>query len=235
MPFTFRQLLVWGKVRDIKVDLELEGAEGMPGNLIAFAMALMGGLAGSLPGPGTGTPRVGARVLKVKRLINFNKLNPLAGKRKFDLVGSGSCDLDSATKRVGVWKPSVQKGPIPMSPRADPKTHFSWISSVGEETMGEVTMSAPDNSTVCQKFRTTRSYTHDYKCASCPNRHSVLAPDTITILLADQHAPDSMPPNADGSCTLIVRLFNITIEELCFLSLGPLNNKGANWEGWKSF
>ena len=127
--------------------------------------------------------------MKVKRLINFKKLNPLAGKRKFDLVKSGSRDLDSATKRVGVWKPSIQKGPIPMSPRADPKTHFSWISSVGEETMGEVTMSAPDNSTVCQKFRTTRSYTHDYKCASCPNRHSVLAPDTITILLSDQHAP----------------------------------------------
>ena len=101
--------------------------------------------------------------------------------------------------------------------------------------MGEVTMSAQDNSTVCQKFRCTRSYTHDYKCASCPSKHSVLAPDTITILLADQHTPDSMPPNADGSCTLIVRLFNITIEELCFLSLGPLNNKGANWEGWKSF
>ena len=59
MTFSFRQLLVWGKVRDFKVDLELEGAVGMPLNLIAFAMALMGGLAGSLPGPGTGTPRVG--------------------------------------------------------------------------------------------------------------------------------------------------------------------------------
>ena len=30
MPLTFRQLLVWGKVRDFKVDLELEGAEDMP-------------------------------------------------------------------------------------------------------------------------------------------------------------------------------------------------------------
>ena len=40
---------------------------------------------------------------------------------------------------------------------------------------------------------------------------------------------------ADGSCALIVRLFNISIEELCFFSLGPLNNLGGNWEGWKSF
>ena len=53
MPLTFCQLLVWGKVSDFKVDLELEGAEGMAENLIAFAMALKGGLAGSLPGPGT--------------------------------------------------------------------------------------------------------------------------------------------------------------------------------------
>ena len=45
----------------------------------------------------------------------------------------------------------------------------------------------------------------------------------------------SMPPMADGSCALIVRLFNISIEELCFFSLGPLNNLGGNWEGWKSF
>ena len=117
--------------------------------------------AGSLPGPGTSAPRVGGRVLKVKRLISYNKLPPLSGKRKFDCVRSGSRDLDSATKRVGIWKPSVQKGPIPMSPRADGKTHFSWISSVGEETMGEVTMSAPDNSMVCHRFRCTRSYTHD--------------------------------------------------------------------------
>ena len=87
MIFSFRQLLVWGKV-----DLELEGAVGMPVNLIAFAMALMGRLAGSMPGPGTGTPRFGARVRKVKKLINFNKLNPLAGKRKFDQVMSGSRD-----------------------------------------------------------------------------------------------------------------------------------------------
>ena len=112
---------------------------------------------------------------------------------------------------------------------------FTWISSVGEETMGEVTMVSPDNSQVCHRYRCTRSFTYDYKCSSCVSKHSVLAPDTITILISDQHAPDSMPPNADGSCTLIIRLFGITIEDLCFLSLGPLNEKGANWEGWRAF
>ena len=66
------------------------------------------------------------------------------------------------------------------------------------------------------------------------SKHSVLAPDTITILISDRHAPDCMPPNADGSCTLILRLFGIMIEDLCYLSLGPLNEKGVNWEDWKT-
>ena len=47
MPFTFRQLLVWGKVRDFKVDLELEGAEGMP----KTSLLLLWPSWGVLPGP----------------------------------------------------------------------------------------------------------------------------------------------------------------------------------------
>ena len=69
MTLTYRQLLVWGRVRDFKVDLELVGAGGMPTDLIAFAMALKGALAGSLPGPEAGVPRAGARLLKEKKLI----------------------------------------------------------------------------------------------------------------------------------------------------------------------
>ena len=44
-----------------------------------------------------------------------------------------------------------------------------------------------------------------------------------------------MPLNAHDSCTHILRLFGITIEDLCYLSLGPLNEKGVNWEGWRAF
>ena len=40
---------------------------------------------------------------------------------------------------------------------------------------------------------------------------------------------------ADGSCALVVRLCNITIEELNFYVLGPINNFGGNWENLKSF
>ena len=51
-----------------------------------------GGLAGSLSGPGTGLPRVGARALKVKKLIALNKIPPLSSgsKRKYDYIRSGS-------------------------------------------------------------------------------------------------------------------------------------------------
>ena len=34
---------------------------------------------------------------------------------------------------------------------------------------------------------------------------------------------------------LIIRLFGLTLEDLCFLSLGPLNEKGVPWEGWKAY
>ena len=58
---------------------------------------------------------------------------------------------------------------------------------------------------------------------------------TITVVLGDQHCPESMLPMADGSFALVVRLYKITIEELNFYVLGPINNFGGNWENLKSF
>ena len=84
MILTYRQLLVWGRVRDFGVDLELVGVGGMPTDLIAFAMALKGALAGSLPGPEAGVPRAGARVLRVKQIVSKNKISQLQGKRKHE-------------------------------------------------------------------------------------------------------------------------------------------------------
>ena len=101
--------------------------------------------------------------------------------------------------------------------------------------MGEVTMISPDNHHVVHRYKCTRSFTYDYKCLSCESKHSVLAPETVTILISDQFAPDCMPPNADGSCKLIIRLFGLTVKDLCYLSLGPLNVKGVKWEGWKAY
>ena len=61
MPLSFRQLQVWGKLRDFQQDIELDGLDKLPQHLIDFATSLKGGLAGSLSGPGTGLPKaVGA-------------------------------------------------------------------------------------------------------------------------------------------------------------------------------
>ena len=75
-------------------------------HLIDFATSLKGGLAGSLSGPGTGPPRVGARALKVKKIIALNKIPPLfsGAKRKYDCIRSGSRQFDNVTKRMAIWK-----------------------------------------------------------------------------------------------------------------------------------
>ena len=89
--------------------MELDGVDGLPQHLIDFATSLKGGLAGSLSGPGTGAPRVGARALKVKRLIALNKILTLSRMRKYDCICSGSRQFDNATKRMAICKPSVEK------------------------------------------------------------------------------------------------------------------------------
>ena len=178
----------------------------MPTDLIAFARALKGVHAGSLPGPEAGVPRAGVRVLKVKQLVDKNKVSQLQGKCTHEQMRSGSRDFDRATKRSRIWQQTIQRGPILESPREDPKLHFHWLSTVGEETMGEVTLCSPDNSSVTLKCRTTRSYWRDYKCVSCPSRHSVLSADTITVVNGDQHCPESesyfRPYNYFRACSL---------------------------------
>ena len=168
----------------------------MPTDLIAFARALQGVHAGSLPGPDAGVPKSRVRVLKVKQLVDKNKISLFQGKRTHEQMRSGSRDFDKATKRSRIWQSTILRGPIPESPREDPKVHFHWISAVGEETMDKVTLCAPDNSGVTLKCRTTRSYSRNYKCLSCPSWHSVLSADTITVVIGDQHCPESMPPMA---------------------------------------
>ena len=98
---TYRQLLVWGKVRDFGVDLQLVEVGGMPTDLIAFARALQGVHAGSLPGPDAGVPKSRVRVLKVKQLVDKNKISLLQGKRTHEQMRSGSRDFDKATRLPG--------------------------------------------------------------------------------------------------------------------------------------
>ena len=81
----------------------------------------------------------------------------------------------------------------------------------------------------------TRSYSYDYKCLSCQRAHSVLDPDSITIVLADQFSPDTMPPNTDGSCICLIRYHGLTMEDLNYLILGPVSEHGPNLQGLKPY
>ena len=117
-------------------------------------------------------------------------MSVLQGKRSHEKISSGSRDFDRATKRSRIWQTTLVKGPIPESPRDDPRRHFHYVSKAGEETLREVTLVAPDSSGNPVKAMCTSSYSWEYKCLSCPNRHSVFNTDTITVLVGDEHCPE---------------------------------------------
>ena len=69
MPFAFKELVNWGKLRDFNQEADLEGMDGWPQYLIAFCTYLKGGQSGPLSGSGSGPPeKAGARALKIKKI-----------------------------------------------------------------------------------------------------------------------------------------------------------------------
>ena len=104
-------------------------------------------------------------------------------KRKYDCVSSGSRQFDNATKRMALWKPSAENRPVPVNVRQVDKMHFNWMSDVGEASLGQITMISPVNYQHVHRYQCTRSFSYDYKFLSCKSKHSVLDPDTITILI----------------------------------------------------
>ena len=227
---TYRQLMVWGRSRDYAIDLMLVEVIGMPWDLIIFARALMGKLVGSLSGSVVGAPRCRTLILRIDKLKEHNSITMLQGKRNHERISSGSKDLVKATKRARTWEPAVGLGPIPGSLRDDPLRHFHYLSKVGEETLREVTMVAPDGSGNIVRAMCTSSYNWEYKCLSCPSQHSVFNTDTVTVLVGDEHSPETMPPMPNGSCACIIRLSKVTVETLNFYIFGPLNDFRGDYD-----
>ena len=128
-----------------------------------------------------------------------------------------------------------------MNCRLEQKDYFNYMSTVGESSVGEITLINPDHGNdhrvrlQVNRFKVTRSYGYDYRCLSCQKGHSVLDPDSITIVLADQFSPDALPPNTDRSCTCLIRYHGLTMEDLNYLILGPLNEHGPTWQGLKAY
>ena len=92
MPFSFKQLVNWGKLRDFNQKAELQGIDGLPEHLIDFATFLKGGQSGPPSGSGSGPPvKVGVRALKIKKLKSDNVISPMSqgSKHKYDCLSSG--------------------------------------------------------------------------------------------------------------------------------------------------
>ena len=131
--------------------------------------------------------------MKIKKVLSEN-VNPptLQGAtRKFDCITSGSRQFETTAKKLSTWNDTVENRPMPINCRLVQKDYFNYMSTVGESSVGEITQINPDHGNnhrvrlQVNRFKVTRSFDYNYRCLSCQTGHSVLDPDSITIVLAD--------------------------------------------------
>ena len=70
----------------------------------------------------------------------------------------------------------------------------------------------------------------EYRCLSCPSQHSVFDTDIVTVMVGDEHSPETMPPMPNGSCACIFRLSKVTLEILNYYVFAPLNAFNGNYD-----
>ena len=136
----------------------------------------------------------GARASKIKKVISENVIPPpLQGaKRKLDCITSGSRQFETTAKKLATWKDTAENKPVPMNCRLEQKDYFNYMSTVGESSLGDITLINHNHGNdhrvrlPVHRFKVTRSYGYGYRFLSCQKGHSVLDPDSITIVLADQ-------------------------------------------------
>ena len=153
MPFAFKELVNWGKLRDFNQEMDLDSMDGFPQYLIDFCTYLKGGQSGPLSGSGSGP-----RASKIKKVKADNLITPMSqgAKRKYDCLTSGSRQFEMTTKKLATWKPTAENRPVPVTVRLVAKEYFNWVSSVGEASAGEITMVSPDYSQHVTRYKCTR-------------------------------------------------------------------------------
>ena len=115
MPLAFKELVNRGKSRDLNQEIDLDSIEGFPTYLIDFCTYLKGGQSGPLSGSGSDPPeKVGARALKIKKVMADNLIPPMSqgAKRKYDCLTSGSRQFEMTTKKLATWKPTAENRPV---------------------------------------------------------------------------------------------------------------------------
>ena len=116
----------------------------------------------------------------------------LGAKRKLDCITSGSRQFETTAKKLARWKDTAENRPVPINCRLVQKDYFNYMSNMGEASVGEITMINPDHGNdhrvrlQVNRYKATMSFDYNYRCLSCQTGHSMLDPDSITIVLADQ-------------------------------------------------
>ena len=88
---------------------------------------------------------------------------------------------------------------MPVNCRLVQKDYFNFTSTVGEASAGEITLINPDHGNdhrvrlEVNRYKCTRSFDYNFRCLSCQSGHTILDPDSITIVLADHFCPDTLP------------------------------------------
>ena len=65
--------------------------------------------------------------------------------RKLYCITSSSRQFENMAKKLATWKDAAESKPVPMNCRLEQKEYFSFMSTVGESSIGEITLINPDN------------------------------------------------------------------------------------------
>ena len=137
-----------------------------PENLIDLANYLETGQSMPMLGSRTGlNVKEGARALKIKLVKYMNKIptNLQGQKRKLDCITSGSRLFENCAKKLATWKDTAENKPVPISSRLEQRKYFSFMSTVGGLSIGDITLINPDNGNdnrvraPVQRYKVTRS------------------------------------------------------------------------------
>ena len=84
-----------------------------------------------------------------------------------------------------------------MNSRLEQREYFGFMSTVGESSLGDITLTNPDNGkdnrvkAEVHRYKVTRSYNYAYMCLNCKKQHSVLNPDNMLNQVQRAHHGES--------------------------------------------
>ena len=84
----------------------------------------------------------GARALKIRIIKDKNKIpsNLQGQKRKLDCITSVSRMFENCAKKLATWKDTAENKPVPLNSRLEQGEYFSFMSTVGESPIGDITL-----------------------------------------------------------------------------------------------